>query len=177
MKPCAGAYGALLDVVSDICFNAEPLNHLSGLGLHLFHLLVCTVEASNSMVEELGGMQTQFPFRTILASMDSSSWALKKWWMILRTCLRWSIHPLRVRQYRVLYTGSLYSSSDGIQFIRGYWMCLTFWWMAKGKDSYGRGSGWCVQLIPSICQAYIGWYSHTFACGETCSVDGEGWPV
>ena len=86
-----------------LCWASElPL----WLGTAFFLSLVFTMEVSKGMGKEFGGMQTQSPLKRKLASMDSSSWVPQKWQTIPGMFLRWSGHPLRVRQYRILYTRS-----------------------------------------------------------------------
>ena len=114
-------------------------------------------------------------FRRILASMDSSFQAPQKCWLILRTCLRQSGHPLRVKWYRVLYTGSCLMTP---------WMasslpvdrctCWMFWWMGIGRDSWRKGSNWGGQPAPHLYWVLYWRCSHIFECRVACTVDGLG---
>ena len=129
-KPCAWSYGAPLGVVYYICIDAGPVNCFSALGL-LFFIPGACCGCQQGHGQGAWGTQMWSPFWIILASMASSSWALQKCWVILRTCLRWSHHPLSVKWYLVLYTRlpfttPLMTSSLSVD----SWICWIFWCMA-----------------------------------------------
>ena len=63
------AHWASFNIVNDICIYAGPVYHLTGLGLLLLHLLVCTVEVSKDPVKECGEYKPWSPF-----SMIPSQW-------------------------------------------------------------------------------------------------------
>ena len=82
----------------------------------------------------------QFPFRRIWSSRDSSSQVSQKCWAILGTCLRWLGHLLRVRWYRVLYTGSyLMTPQMASRSAVDSCTCWMFWWIGIGRDSWWEG--------------------------------------
>ena len=124
------AYGAPSDLIHNVSIDAGPINCLSGLYPYLLHSLLCAMEVSKGAVEKFGGTCTWSPFRRIPALMDSSSWVPQKYWTILRICLRQSGHPLRVKQYRVLYTVPI------LWLLRWYPFCQ---WIAAHAGCFG---GW-----------------------------------
>ena len=123
--PCANCAPGY--VVSDISINAGPIDSFLHLNLHLFHFLVGFVEVARVWSRSLMGMQTQLPFRRILASRESSSQGPQKCQAILRTCCRQLCHS-QGGWYSVLYTGSHLmapemASNSGVD----SWMYWMFW--------------------------------------------------
>ena len=74
----------------------------------------------------------------------------------------------------VLYTGS-HSTEPQMMSSSALdsWICWTLWKLGMGRES-GRESNLSGWLVPCLCQAYTGWYSHTSACTEASAEVGEG---
>ena len=96
------------------------------------------------------GMQMQLPLRSRLASMDSLYQASQRCLVILRTCCQQTGHPLRVRQYSTLYTGShsmepQMASSLAVNNCTCWMFCAT----GMGRDSLweGRQLRWSANTI------------------------------
>ena len=87
-----------------------------------------------------GGMQMWLPLKRMLASMDSSSQVSQKCLAILRTFCSQSSHPLRVRQYSVLYTRLCSTEPQMASSLAvDNCTCWMFCPIGMGKDSLWEG--------------------------------------
>ena len=116
----AWAYRAPLDVVNDICINARPVKCLSGLGLHLLHPLMCTVEVSEGPIEKLGEYAGRISLQEntgldeqLIPGAPEVISDTQHLLLVVRSS------PENEAIQGVVDQVTLYSSSDSIQFVSG----------------------------------------------------------
>ena len=93
-----GGYGAPADMFNNISFYAWPIHSLPHLSFHPIDALMCSMQISKGMVEELWGMQTLVPLRSRQVLMVSSFLVPQKCQAMWGMSCQCSGYPLRVRQ-------------------------------------------------------------------------------